>query len=94
MDRIEAEREIPFWALLLDRSFGRRLVFVCVLLLAVLGAYVAAVEQPDYSTIHRPEAILSGRPASGNPLSRAPRLGRDLDRNRGVVLAALEAEGD
>ncbi len=86
------EREVPFWAMLLEPAFGRRLVFACVLLLALLGVYVAALEQPDYPSVHRPEAILAGHPAQGNPLSRAPRLGRDLNRNRGMVLAAVVAE--
>ena len=94
IERIETEREVPFWAMLLDPAFGRRIVFACLLLLAVLGAYVAAVEQPDYPSIHRPEAILAGHPAPGSPMSRAPRLGKSLDHNRGVVLAALVAEGD
>lgn len=90
IDRIDRDREVPFWAMLLDPGFGRRIVFACLMLLALLGAYVAAVEQVDYPSKHRPEAILAGQPA---PLP-APRLGPNLDRNRGAVLATLVSEGD
>ena len=90
IERIEQERDIPFWAMLLDPGFGRRVVFACLMLLALLGAYVAAFDQADYTSKHRPEAVLAGRPA---PLP-APRLGPNLDRNRGNVLATLVAGAD
>ena len=37
MEKADREREVPFWAMLLDPSFGRRLVFACLMLLALLG---------------------------------------------------------
>jgi anti-sigma factor RsiW len=90
VERIDQQREIPFWAMLLDPSFGRRIVFACLVLLALLGAYVASVEQGEYPGAHRPEAILAGPPT---PIP-APRLGADLDRNRGAMLVVLAAETD
>lgn len=93
MERIDAEREVPFWAMLLDPAFGRRVAFACLMMLALLGAYVAAFDQTDYSYQHMPEAILAGR-APGGPLSRAPHFNSDLAHNRGAVLASLVTEGD
>jgi len=88
IDRIDGEREIPFWTMLVDPAFGRRVVFACLVLLALLGGYVAVFEPTNLQ--HRPEAMLAGDPA---PLP-SPRLGPDLERNRGVVLATLAADGD
>jgi len=93
-DRIEREREIPFWAMLIDPSFGRRLVFACLMIMALLGAYVAAFEKPDYASQHHAEATLancSGPECAPGP---APRLGHSLEQNRGLVLASLAADGD
>ncbi|HZS49555.1 MAG TPA: zf-HC2 domain-containing protein [Bryobacterales bacterium] len=90
MERIDEEREIPFWAMLLDPAFGRKLVFACLMLLALLGTYVAAFEKPDYALQHLPEAVLAGQESS----APAPRIGPSLDRNRGVMLATLVADGD
>lgn len=93
IDRIDAEREVPFWAVMLDPAFGRRLVFACLILLALAGAYLAAFEPEDYSARHRPEYLLATQPA---PLpERAPKFGPSLDRNRNTVLASLvSSEGD
>lgn len=88
IDGIDHEREVPFWAMLLDPGFGRRVVFACLMLLAMLGAYVASADQTDFSLKHRPEAMIAGRPS---PL---PHYGSNLDRNRGAVLASLVSEGD
>ncbi len=96
LGRIEQERRVPFWTLLLEpAAFGRRMVFACLMLLALLGAYVAASDRPDYPSRHRPEAVLAGRPAAGTPVPAAPRLGPNLQRNRSVALATLAAvDGD
>ena len=94
MDRIDGEREVPFWSMLLDPAFGRRVVFACLMLLALLGGYVAAVGQVDYSIKHRAEGILAGRTVPSSPLSPEPRFGPNLDQNRSVVLATLVAQGD
>jgi anti-sigma factor RsiW len=94
IERIDREREIPFWAMLLDPTFGRRVVFACLLLLALLGAYVAAVQPTDYPSQHRPEAILAGQGQASPLLRPARQLGPNLERNRSVVLASLVSEGD
>jgi anti-sigma factor RsiW len=88
MDRVDAERVVPFWALLIDPDFGRRLVFACLVLLAILGGYFAAFQPVDYSNQHRPEAILAGQPA---PFP-TPRLGPNLERNRNAMLATLVSD--
>jgi len=89
-ERVEAERQVPFWTFLVDPVFTRRLVFASLMLLAVLGGYMAAFERADYPALHRPEAILACvGPRCAPALVPGPRLGGDLGRNRGVALAAL-----
>jgi anti-sigma factor RsiW len=92
MQRIDEQRDVPFWTLLLDPGFGRRLVFACLMLLALLGGYVAAVDPIEMP--HFPEAILAGRPAQASPLGPATQFGADLNRNRTAVLVTLAAETD
>jgi anti-sigma factor RsiW len=89
MERIEEQRQVPLWAMLLDPGFGRRLVFACLMLLALLGGYVAAVDPREAQ--HSPGAILAGRPS---PLAPAQRLGPDLNRNRSTMLVTLAADTD
>ncbi len=89
MDRVDREREIPFWSLLVDPIFGRRLVFACLVLLAVLGGYFAAFQRVSYPNQHRPEALLAGQDAAPFP---TPHFGADLRRNRNAVLATLAAD--
>ncbi len=91
MEQADQEREVPFWAVLLEPSFGRRLVFACLMLLALLGTYVAAIERPDYPSQHRPEVLLTRQDSLPVP---EPRFGSDLERNRSTVLATLVADGD
>ncbi len=90
MERIASERASSFWSLVVEPSFGRRVVFACLMLLALLGAYVAASGPGDYPGQHRPEAMLAVRQPAPLP-SKAPRLGPDLTRNRDAVLATLVA---
>lgn len=92
MQGIEEERQVPLWTMLVDPGFGRRLVFACLMLLALLGGYVAAVDPSEVQ--HFPEAILAGRPASGSPLAPAHRLGPNLNRNRTAMLVTLAADTD
>ena len=95
VDQIESEREIPFWAMLGDPRFGRRVVFACLMLFALLGAYVAAFERPDYANRRKAEATLAAckGPSCLTPLP-APHFGHSLEQNRGIVLASLAADGD
>ena len=87
MERIDRERPMPFWAPLLDPVFGRRLVFACLMLLAVLGTWVVVSDPMAYPERHRPEAMLAGRRTA--PLKAPPRMMQNLERNRQVVLATL-----
>ncbi len=91
MEKVDQEREVPFWATLLDPSFGRRLVFACLMLLALLGTYVAALERPDYPSQHRPEVLLTRQESLPVPEAQ---FGSNLEQNRGAVLASLVADGD
>lgn len=92
LQRIEEQRQVPLWTMLVDPGFGRRLVFACLMLLALLGGYVATIDPTEFQ--HFPEAVLAGRPASGSPLAPAHRLGPDLNRNRTAMLVALAADTD
>lgn len=93
MERIDQEREVPFWALLLDPVLARRVAFACLMMLALLGAIVTASDQTDFTSQHVPEAILAGR-TPGVLESRAPHFNSNLEHNRDTVLAALVTEGD
>jgi len=90
LEGIAAEREVPFWAMLLEPGFGRRLVFACLMLMAVLGAYVLALEPADYPSQHRPETLFAGRSA---PVP-GPRPGANIERNRSAMLATLVSTKD
>jgi anti-sigma factor RsiW len=92
MQRIDEQRDVPFWTLLLDPGFGRRLVFACLMLLAVLGTYVAAADPME--SPHFPEAVLAARPHTATPLGPTTRFGADLNRNRTAVLVTLAADTD
>lgn len=91
MQRVEEQRQVPLWHMLVDPGFGRRLVFACLMLLALLGGYVATIDPAEAQ--HFPEAILAGRPAAG-PLAPVQRLGPNLNRNRTAMLATLAADTD
>ncbi len=96
VDGIGAEPEVPFWTMLLDPQFGRRVAFACLMLLAALGAYVATLQPADYPSQHRPEAVLAcaGPNCQSTLPMPAPRFGPSLEHNRGAVLAALVSQGD
>jgi hypothetical protein len=89
MYRIEEQQELPFWTMLIDPAFGRRLVFACLVVLALLGGYVASVSPTEPQRL--PGAMLAARPA---PLLRAPQLGPNLNRNRVAVLATLASDAE
>jgi len=94
MQSIEEQRQVPFWTLLVDPAFGRRLVFACLLVLAVLGGYVASAVDP-IERQHAPETVLAcaGPNCAPSPLP-ATRLGPNLNRNRSAVLVTLAANSD
>lgn len=92
LQHVEEQRQVPLWALLLDPGFGRRLVFACLMLLALLGGYVVTVDPVESQ--HFPEAILAGRPAAGHPLRPTAGLGPNLNHNRTAMLATLAADTD
>lgn len=82
LERIDSERKPSFWDAFLEPSFGRRLLATSVMLVCLLGGYVAfteaAAETPASTT---PEAVM----AAEHP----PGLGANVDRDRETVLVSL-----
>ena len=90
IDRIEQDRSVPFWTLLVNTGFGRQVAFACLVLLALVGGLVLATDQTDYRAKHFRERILAIHPTP----APSPRLGPNLERNRDAMLAALVVRAD
>ena len=77
--RIETQAKPGFWSLLLDPSFGRRLVYGSLSLVILMSVYLVATE-PATRTVasSSPEMILS-QPILDNrqPIGSNPQLDRD-----------------
>lgn len=77
--RIELQAKPGFWSLLLDPTFGRRLVYGSLSLVILMSVYLVATE-PATNTVasSSPEMILS-QPATGNrqPIGANPQSDRD-----------------
>lgn len=79
MRQVAAEPAPSIWSLLsLDPGFGRRVVFACLLTLAVLGSYLVSRETEYMPGPSSPEAIMA------NEQSPAP-VGPTTDRDRMLV---------
>jgi len=83
--RIESQAKPGFWSLLLDPTFGRRLVFGSLSLVILMSVYLVATE-PTTNTVasSSPEMILS-QPTFNN---RQP-IGANPQRDRDTVLVNL-----
>ena len=82
LDRIQSQRPVSVWDVFLEPVFARRLAYVSLALLLVLGSLtVSSVTRPEVAAVS-PEVILGERPV-------APALGRDQQRDRTVVLVNL-----
>ena len=77
--RIESQAKPGFWSLLLDPTFGRRLVFGSLSLVILMSVYLVATE-PTTNTVasSSPEMILS-QPTLNNrqPIGANPQSDRD-----------------
>ncbi len=83
--RIDSQAKPGFWSLLLDPTFGRRLVFGSLSLVILMSVYLVATE-PTINTVasSSPEMILS-QPVSGE----RPTMGANPQRDRDTVLVNL-----
>jgi hypothetical protein len=83
--RIESQAKPGFWSLLLDPTFGRRLVYGSLSLVILMSVYLVATE-PATNTVasSSPEMILS-QPKLDN---RQP-IGSNPQRDRDTVLVNL-----
>ena len=86
MQRVESEREIPFWEVFLQPAFGRRLAFGSLMWLALLGGYVLTYGGPAAdATQHIAEKLFTESPSEDYGL----RLSADLERNRNDMLIGM-----
>lgn len=83
-ERINEQKRIPFWSVFSLPPFGRRLAFISLMWLAVLGTYFVFTDPAD-SPSHVVEVILAEAP----PPIYEIRVGVNLDENRGSMLASL-----
>lgn len=82
MDCIESQRPVSVWEVFLQPMFARRLAYISLALVLILGVWITSAEmQPEFFA-NAPEVILSERPVS-------PDLGIDQQRDRNVVLTNL-----
>ncbi len=87
LDRIESQRIPSVWDLLIEPMFARRLAYVSLTLLAILGVFMftaggpGGASEPVFS-YHSPEVILAEEPVT-------PVLGDNVDHDRSVVLVNL-----
>ena len=77
--RIESQGKPGFWSLLLDPTFGRRLVYSSLSLVILMSVYLLATETPTNSfASYSPEMILSQpKSDSGQPIGTNPQRDRD-----------------
>jgi predicted anti-sigma-YlaC factor YlaD len=92
LDRIESQRIPSVWDLLIEPVFARRLAYVSLTLLAILGVFMFTADGVgDPSELvfssHSPEVILAEEPV-------VPVLGDDVDHDRSVVLVNLATYQD
>ncbi len=86
LDRIESERRPSFWDAFLEPSFGRRLLATSVMLVCLLGGYVAFTEVANEGSATTPEAVMVAE--------HPPGLGSNVDRDRETVLVSLATYRD
>jgi hypothetical protein len=83
IDRIDSQRTSSIWSIFLDPIFGRKLVFACLSLVMLLGAYMVSQEPPSVLTAGSPEVIMAIEP---HPFEVS---GSDVQQDRENVLVAL-----
>ena len=86
LDRIDSERRPSFWDAFLEPSFGRRLLATSVMVICLLGGYVALTEAANEGPATTPEAVMVAEHPAG--------LGSNPDRDRETVLVSLATYRD
>lgn len=86
LERIDSERRPSFWDAFLEPSFGRRLLATSVMLVCLLGGYVAFTEVANEPPTTTPEAVMVAE--------HPPGLGSNPDRDRETVLVSLATYRD
>lgn len=82
MDRIETQRPVSVWDVFLQPWFARRLAYVSMALVLVLGIWTISEEMQPELFASSPEVILSEPPLARD-------LGVNQQRDRDVVLVNL-----
>ena len=79
--RIESQAKPGFWSLLLDPTFGRRLVYGSLSLVILMSVYLVATEpSANNFASFSPEMILSQpRPPARQPIGTDPQRDRDTE---------------
>jgi anti-sigma factor RsiW len=85
MDRIESQKRLSIWSALLEPVFAKRLAVVSLVLLLLLGAMVASVEQEPVQVANDGSDPVE-RFVQPPPL---PDFGNDPQRDRDVILVNL-----
>jgi predicted anti-sigma-YlaC factor YlaD len=86
LERIESESRPSFWDAFLEPSFGRRLLATSLMLVCLLGGYVAFMEVANHTPASTPEAVMVAE--------HPPGLGSNVDRDRETVLVSLATYRD
>jgi len=89
IQRIEAQVRPSIWDILLEPAFGRRLVYASLIMVMLMGTYLAVSGQAPRQVASSPEVILAA-PAS----ETAQSLGANPERDREAVLVTLTAFGE
>lgn len=90
--KIDGQREEPFWTFFLQPLFVRRLAFGALMWLALIGAYVVSFGNGSTpGQQHVAEYVLRDQPATDY---YRVRLGNNLERNRESMLVAVVSSGD
>lgn len=87
LDRIEAQQTPSMWNVFLEPAFGRRLAYISLTLLLILGTLMVTGETQSETIYaeeypYSPEVIMSKDPVS-------PVVSDDVERDRNVVLVNL-----
>ena len=83
MDRVESQRTPSIWAVFLQPVFGKRLVFACLFVVALLGSYMVSTEPQGTLSASSPEVLMATDP---HPFEVS---GANVEQNREKVLVAL-----
>lgn len=86
LERIDSERRPSFWDVFLEPAFGRRLLATSLMLVCLLGGYVAFTEVANEAPATTPEAVMVAE--------HPPGLGANADRDRETVLVSLATYRD